>query len=249
MGDRVFAKPVSTSQLPLPDYQTLVDKAGSFFAFPAVTFDFHGNKEHPDGGMHEVEDRIRIALCSGDPVRVRDGLSNVLYWGYARRPGRRDYKVRTFRSKVQSGDEPRLDRFLEFVSTGRESPAGERLLALKKLKIPEFGQASFATKVLMFLDPGNYPVLDLKIARIAQECGFPPLRGLRVYTSIPVTKANAARYERWACWCCDVAARLNSAHGLGSRELRAVDIERAVFALIDCGRMDLAGRLLHGPQG
>ncbi|MXY15562.1 MAG: hypothetical protein F4Y57_00745 [Acidobacteria bacterium] len=80
------------------------------------------------------------------------------------------------------------------------------MLALKKLEIPEFGQTSFATKVLMFLDPDNYPVLDLKIAGTAAKCEHSSLRELRTYASIPITKTNAACYERWACWRRDIAA-------------------------------------------
>ena len=235
-------------QLPLPEYRTLVAEARSSFSFPADSFDFHSNQKHVDGGMRGVEDRIGAALRSGDRARVRDGLSNVLYWGYARQ-GRCDYKVQGFRKKVESTDDPRLARFLAFAVSRPDSPA-ERLLALKKLAIPEFGQVSFATKVLMFLDPDNFPVLDLKIARTARRPEFPPLRDLRIYTSIPITKSNASCYGRWAYWCQNVAVRLNGAHGAGAaHDLRAVDIERAVFALIDCGRTDDARSLLNGPQG
>ena len=236
-------------RLPLPEYVDLLSEAFSGFSFPTVTFDFAGEDERRHEDMRGVEDCIGTSLRSDDVSRVRDGLSDVLFWGYARQ-GRRNFKVRNFRSRMESDDgQQRLAGFLEFVRSRPETCAAERLIALKKLKLPEFGQVSFATKILMFLDPEHYPVLDLKIARTVKQCGFRPLLPLTIHTGIPITSANAMCYERWACWCRDIAARVNRASGSGGQDLRAVDVERALFALTDSQRMGDACRLLKGPLG
>jgi len=97
---------------------------------------------------------------------------------------------------------------------------------------------SFATKILMFLDPENCPVLDLKIAKAyANLEDFAPLKELVVYyykkkeTIIPITQENSDYYERWACWCRCVSALVNKTPESPCRELRAVDVERALFML------------------
>ena len=67
------------------------------------------------------------------------------------------------------------------------------------LKLRQFGQISFASKILMFLDPTRFPVLDLKIARAFANGGFPPLAGLRFGPGgIPITRRNAHAYGDWA---------------------------------------------------
>lgn len=239
---------MSMPKLSLPVYVDLLCEAFSLFSFPTVTFEYDSKAERRHEDMRGVENCIGSSLRSDDPARVRDGLSNVLFWGYARQ-GRRDFKVRTFRSRMESDDgRQALAGFLEFVRSRPESRAAKRLLALRKLKLPEFGQVSFATKILMFLDPENCPVLDLKIGRTGKRCEFPPLRGLRIATSIPITRANATCYEQWACWCRDIAATVNKASGTRRQDLRAVDVERALFALADSKRVDDACRLLKGPQ-
>ena len=126
--------------------------------------------------------------------------------------------------------------------------ATDRLRALKRLKLPQFSQMSFTTKILMFLDPNSYPVLDLKLAKAyAQRGGFPPLQDLTVHMSIPITVNNGTCYGQWAYWCRSIAARVNGAPGSPCRDLRAVDVERALFVLADSGRMGEALSLLAGP--
>ena len=88
--------------------------------------------------MLDVEKYIGKLLLQEDPVDVRDGLSNILYWGYARQ-GRRHSKVSAFRSTMPSTDDG-LERFMEFVRSEPDARAAERLLALKRLGLPEFGQ-------------------------------------------------------------------------------------------------------------
>ena len=236
----------------MDDYAALLCEAFGLYRFPPVTCDFE--REPPHGvkvdheAMRRVEKRIGRLMCSRDPAAVRDGLSNVLYWGWAQRPGRQRDRVRVFRDGVQPND-PRLVGFMNFVhSMPRASrSAAEQLHALKRLKLPQFSQMSFTTKILMFLDPSRFAVLDLKIARVAKQCGFPFMHELKIYTGIPITRANAACYGRWASWCQETAAKVNGMPGAPCRDLRAVDVERAVFSLADLGRTDDSRRLLAGP--
>ena len=108
---------------------------------------------------------------------------------------------------------------------------------------------SFATKILMFLDPARYPVLDLKIARAtANESYFAALQKLTVsQTSVPITHANADAYARWACWCRSIATQINGIPQSPCGYLRAVDVERAVFQLVDSEEMEKVRTLLVGP--
>ena len=234
------------SRLSLTEYSALLCRTVQAYSFPVITFDFVEDRECRHSDMRGVEKHVRELLCSGDPWAVRDGLSNVLYWGWAQAPGLRDFKVAAFRKKLQPGDR-RLAGFKKLVRSMPES-ATDRLRALKRLKLPQFSQMSFTTKILMFLDPNSYPVLDLKLAKAnAQHGGFPPLQDLKFATSIPITVKNGTCYERWACWCRSIAARVNKAPGSPCRDLRAVDVERALFVLADSERMDEARLLLAGP--
>ena len=239
-------------QLPRAEYAAVLCDALGDYGFPKVTWDFRRATETRHESMSAVEERVGELLRSGDPGRIRDGLSNVLYWGYARQPGRRDSKVRDFRNAVPE-DDPGIAGVAELARSLAEPPAAagrSGLLAVKKLKLRQFGQVSFASKILMFLDPTRFPVLDLKIARAFANGGSPPLAGLGFGPGgIPITRRNAHAYGDWARWCGTVAAFVNEEPASPRRDLRAVDVERALFTLVDSGAMDKAWALLKGPEG
>ena len=67
------------------------------YDFPCVVFDFNGGEECRLASMVEVETAIRSQLLASGMASIKDGLSNVLYWGYAR-TGYRDTRV-----QVQAG--------------------------------------------------------------------------------------------------------------------------------------------------
>ena len=252
-------------KLQLRDYAALVSDAVGDYCFPTVTFDFYRHSERRHADMRGVEQCIGKSLRSDDLHAVRDGLSNVLYWGWAQRPGLRDSKVRDFRNgknRVLPTDD-RLVRFKGLVRcwcsrrVAAESavrpddapPIAQRLQDLKSLGLPQFSQMSFTTKILMFLDPENCPVLDLRIAKAVAEVGdFARLQGLKFGRGgIRITKANAACYACWSLWCKRTAARVNEAPESPCRGLRAVDVERALFTRVATG-MDQVRTLLAGPQ-
>ena len=221
------------------------------YSYPPVTFDFRNEQEHRHEDMRGVERRIGKLLRSDDLRDVRDGLSCVLYWGFAQQ-GVRDHRVNKFRGLVESTADERLARFRESVHHMSRTPpsAAEFLVALGQLQLPQFTQMSFTTKILMFLDPDSYPVLDLTIAKAyANRPDFPPLQGLTIRkTSIPITAGNPTCYEHFACWVQRIAARVNGTSGSPRHDLRAVDVERALFTLASLGQEDKARILLKEPS-
>ena len=228
------------------DYASALCAAIREYRFPTVTWDFEAGEEirHPD--MGGVEDRIRGLLVAPSRKDVKDGLSNVLYWGYANSRGRRDDKVSKFRRKVFAHQ---LDSFAEIAAcTPQQGPSD-----IKRINLPEFSGMSFITKIMMFLAPASYPVLDMKIAEaFSQSSDFPPLEGLVFRkdseTSIRITGVNECVYRKWASWCRDIAAWVNTGSGFPCEGVRAVDVERAMFTLAGSGRGSEAWRLLRGPQ-
>ena len=114
----------------------------------------------------------------------------------------------------------------------------------------QFGQMSFVTKILMFLDP-RFPVLDMKVARAFANGSFAPLADLRFDRGgIRLTGNNVRAYECWARWCREIAGLANEEQPSPRRALRAVDVERALFALAGKpDRDDQARKLLEGPEG
>ena len=238
-------------RLPRRQYVSLLREAVESYDYPRVAYDFQNGSEIRYRDMAAVEEHIGTLLHRPEPGGVRDGLSNVLYWGYARQPGRRNAKVRDFRDDVPA-DDPRLARFADLVRSLGEPPlptaAGPALLDIKRLTLRQFGQMSFVTKILMFLDP-RFPVLDMKVARAFANGGFAPLADLRFDRGgIRLTGNNVRAYERWACWCREIAGLADDEPPAPRRGLRAVDVERALFTLADQRHLR-ARTLLAGPEG
>ena len=141
--------------------------------------------------------------------------------------------------------EPKLDQFAQRVRSGRLD-----LVNIKKLKLRQFSQISFVSKILMFLDPTRYPVLDLKLANAFAKLSFLPLQNLTFTEGgIPITERNATAYDTWACWCREIATVVNEAPVSPCRGVRAVDVERAIFTLTNSQATDKARVLLDGPAG
>ena len=203
------------------------------YDFPFVTFDFMEKREIRHVSMRQVEACIWHQLHGGTSELVKDGLSNVLYWGYAR-TGFRWKRITDFRSKVteqQLSDTTRLLR--QFNGTG--------VRQLAKLGLLQFSGLSFLSKVRMFLDPANYVILDIQLLKLREQQPRTILHEVvwREGTSIRVTKKNEAVYEQWSALCRRAAT--DEFHDKG---IRAVDIERGVFHLIQTGRAKLAADIV-----
>lgn len=234
------------------DYASALCAAIREYDFPTVTCDFDtGEEEVRHADMGGVEDRIRGLLISPCRKQVKDGLSNVLYWGYANSPGRRGDRVKSFRRDVT---DDQLDSFAK-IAACKPQPGP---VDIKRIGLPQFSGMSFITKIMMFLDPARYPVLDMKIAEaFSQSSDFPPLEDLvfRKHAdcgkreAIRVTRMNECVYRKWASWCRDIADWVNSESGALCGGVRAVDVERAVFTLADSRDRSEAWALLRGPRG
>ena len=106
--------------VPLEQYAALLCEAIRDYDFPAVPYDFTEEKHLHHDSMLAVEQYIGTLLRSKDVSVVKDGLSNVLYWGYARQPRRRDFRVSDFRKTIPDPErEPKLDQFAQLMRSGR----------------------------------------------------------------------------------------------------------------------------------
>ena len=94
------ASRTSAPRLSLREYLDRLREAVAGYDHPKVVYDFCKERETCCEDMVGVEQRIGALLRGLDPDSIRDGLSNVLYWGYARQPRRRDAKVRDFGTRL-----------------------------------------------------------------------------------------------------------------------------------------------------
>ena len=203
------------------------------FGFPADYFDFANNMPERLASTKDVEIRVRRALISGEPDCVKDGLSNVLYWGYAQM-GIRDTRVRRFREKVALTQ-------LNLASALFRGSHVPSVVEIKKLGLPEFSGLSFVSKVRMFLDPGTSATLDWQILKIHQHCSTTLLARLYIgkSTQIPITRNNSEVYEDWCRKMLDISKTYFNGR------FRAVDVERGFFELIQRGRVSIAAQILN----
>lgn len=243
----------------IDEYVRKLCAAVESYDYPRVTYDFEDCREIRHSTMSEVEEAIRAQLLSQDLTEVKDGLSNVLYWGMYRM-GIQDNRVRDFRDNVT---DHQLHRFKDIVRNllGPGLSAIRGRVNNKEDNMPQFTKMSFVSKIRMFLDP-EYPVLDKKLAEaFSQSACFPPLQDLkfrkkadfgdRCETSIRITKDNEGVYEEWARWCRCIANLVNSYPASPCKDLRAVDVERAIFQLSQSDKqtdIQKAWRLLKGPK-
>ncbi len=174
-----------------------------------------------------------IRLRSTDLNRVKDGLSNVLYWGHYRSPGVRDKRVRNLRNGV---DSKQLRRTMEVFA----SLKGPAIRQLKDLGLPEFSNFSFLSKLRTFLDPDTYCVIDLKLRAIEALKDRFKVNTNTKPTCIPVTAQNETSYEWWVRLCGKAATVVSK-----DQSLRPVDAERGFFHLVESGKVHLAHSLIQ----
>ena len=207
-------------------------KAVKDYDYPRALFDFRSHEEMCFPTMRELEGNVHSCLLSEDLARVKDGLSNILYWGNVR-AGYCWHRVGKFRDQVDFGQlREARDVFSEITGPG--------LRRLKTLGLPGFSNMSFLSKLRMFLNPRRYVALDLKLTELSAVGSKNPLSAVkRQKTYIPVSRSNELVYEGWCAWC----QRIAGTHFCGG-EVYAADIERAVFWLADCGALDQAAAIL-----
>lgn len=203
--------------------------AASRYAFPPAYFDYSSNVTITGLTMAEVEARIRHNLLSG--TDVKDGLSNVLYWGFAQMGGLAAVRVDRFRSTVTQHQLMAASQL--FATNPRPT-----LLDIAGIKLPQFSGVSFVSKVRMFLDPKASATLDKQIMKIHTHRPTTVLADVRQSpTSIPVNSQNSAAYEAWCL-------RLAHIQRTYVPSLRVVDVERGLFQLIQWGCAHCAADIL-----
>ena len=262
----------------MENYAKVLCDAVKAYCYPAVTYDFKLGKENnhcePDTThqvkshrqcMREVEENIRSQLLSKNPEEVKNGLSNVLYWGYASQrkegdgpcdgyipmTGRQKDRIPKFCRHVNE-NKRKLDRFSHLARNSRGYDL--TLSDIKDIEMAEFKTGmAFISKIRMFLDPNNYPVLDREISKLA-DVENSPIQDLKIHpTYIPIHKPDPKKrdnhqiYEEWAKWCRNIAKQVNSYPYSPLKDLRAVDVERAIYKLSQSNKQE-AWKLLQGPK-
>lgn len=206
----------------------------SKYDYPLVAYDFGSETVKTDFRSYlELEEFIRSQLLSDKQVEVKNGLSNVVFWGYATSKGRQKDRVKRFRSEVTD------QQILDFSKSVRKNSI--RLRDIAECNLPQFSKVSFISKILMFIDPTKYVTLDLQLSKIKKARISTSFRNLTIYpTCIPVTGQNEAFYSVWCSTCCHVAREYFATNGI-----RGVDVERGVFTMIRNGHVETAAGILN----
>lgn len=213
--------------MPLTENQTAsLCAAIRGYSFPAVYYDFQRNREVRAPIMADVENVINDQLRSAHAEDVRHGLANILYWGYAN-VGYRNTRVVDLNSNITMGQ---IQAFQALVANGRVPTMAE----IRAIRIPQYSGMSFLSKVLMFLNPTEYCVLDRQITRLRtmnspkalSELSFGPKE-----MQIRVSRHNEAVYDCWRGECLEISATYFV------NRYRVVDIERGFFHLIQRGQL------------
>lgn len=205
------------------------------YDFPFVTYDFEAQHEIRHPSMREVEATIRDQLLSRNLEAVKNGLSNVLYWGYAR-TGYRSTRVNNFRQKVSESQLRETNQFFQNIE-------GPGVYKIAHIHMPEFGGLAFVSKTRMFLDPSRYVVLDWQLLKLREQQRPNIFHEVKIGSSenmIRVTRYNEGIYDKWSSLCRRIAAQ-----SFTDADIRAVDIERGVFHLVQTKRANHAAEILE----
>lgn len=208
-------------------------------------------------GLH-FDAELNTLLHNPDPLARARGLANVVFWGflstgfsYARN------RVRwlvTPRTKGRRGlaDEHVLEQLDESIRQVREGDLGEALGSLHG--ISQLSRLPFGSKAVAFLAPEKAGVLDSQIKKRLRKWLTEPegtfLRELadwavpaRVTTKLEEASFRSVRdaYQAWCEKLASIASELNDADAFwtdqasGPQRWRALDVERAIFALPTTG--------------
>jgi len=193
----------------------------TYYAFPAVYFDFNNSREVVAQNMLEVEAMLAGQLRSKEVVSTKHGLTNVLYWGYAQ-IGYRQYRIDMFLNNVSD------QQIIEFQSllAANNIPT---MKAILHIGLPQYSGISFISKILMFLNPIAYCVLDKQLTKL-RTTESPKILNELVFskkeTQIRITTHNEAIYNGWRNECSAISQMYFQS------TYRVVDIERGFFNLI-----------------
>ena len=191
------------------------------YAFPAVYFDFNNGLEVVAQNMLEVEAALAGQLRSQEVASTKHGLANVLYWGYAQ-IGYRQNRIDKFINNVS--DQQIKD--FQALLTANNIPT---MMAIRHIGLPQYSGISFISKILMFLNPRAYCILDQQLAKLRTPKSPKILNDLvfsQNETQIRITNNNETVYNGWRNEC----SAISQMYFQGT--YRVVDIERGFFNLI-----------------
>jgi hypothetical protein len=204
-------------------HRTTLENATREYEFPTTYYDFAAHAPVAAASLRALESTILSQLSSSNLTDVEHGLANVIYWGNVT-AGYRDHRRNTFQTAVNA---QQLARFQALVMAGRVPT----LLQIRTLMMPGYSGMSFISKILMFLNPALYCVLDLQLLKLRTANGRGALNRIKHTTTIPLTAHNCAAYEDWRAECLHISATY-----FGGR-YGAADIERGFFHLIQSNRI------------
>ena len=214
-----------------PQQINILQTAINGYNFPVVYFDFASNTEIDAKKMCVLEGVISKMLRSPQQQQVKHGLANIIYWGNAQ-AGYRDYRFKQFLNNVTVYQ---LQKFQGMVVNG-QTPT---LRQIKNIGMPQYSGISFISKIVTFLDPAKYCVLDFRIAELRNHSGTKAINNLKINkTQITVTANNCKQYDQWCNECQMISNKYYSG------QYRAVDIERGFFHLI-CNRRLRDAQLIY----
>jgi len=209
-----------------PAQITQLREAITGYTFPAVYCDFNnGHNKIKAQNMTKVEAVIAGQLRSQKTIDTKHGLANILYWGYAK-IGFGGIRVDRFLRRVS---DKQIRAFQDLVSKNNMPT----MMEIKRTKMPEYSGVSFISKILMFLNPNTYCVLDKQIKLRNPAC-TKILNGLVFKTQIRVTVENENVYNGWREECSEISQKYFQGR------YRVVDIERGFFNLIQSGHLSKA---------
>jgi hypothetical protein len=211
----------------------ILSEAIEGYTFPCAYYDFINGRPSLHQNMFLVEKLIRDDLVSGEIELVKNGLSNVLYWGFAQ-VGYRDKRVSIFRDQVSKGQLYDASKLFPNIN-------GDGLQEIKKLRLPQFSGMSFISKVRMFLDPTRYVILDKKILEMYKTPSVTLLKAISFgpkETQIRISDNNCRVYLSWCAKC----VTISNIYYEG--KYRAVDVERGFFTLVQKKHADTAAEIL-----
>lgn len=204
--------------------------------YPQVIYNFKDVKEKKFSNARIFEESVRSMLLSENIEEVKDGLSNILYWGYYRM-GIRHNRVTRFRKEIST-------RELVAAKSVLRKLEGAGLREIANVGLPQFSMMPFVSKIRMFLAPSSYVVLDNKLAKLSKASNFfSSLVKRENATTIRITADNVIFYQQWCQLCVRTAARMDD------KQWIAVDVERAIFCLVDHGDIKAAGAVVDAIYG
>lgn len=174
------------------------------------------------------------------------GLASAMFWGYASGTDGRFHIERAIaktKQLIEGHGRAAAQRPCEIVQSLRAArarlQAGDINGALLIAMGIKFLGMSFASKVLMFVDPSTAVVYDSVIGERLAHSSDARLRAMAVSTNRAANRNRQVQaYSQWCTYCFETAAAMNQNNqhkwkdwNGAEREWRAVDVERGFFAL------------------